>query len=103
MTIPAAREPGPLVTLVRSRTVANVDSIVIWSAGRDSCCDLQVCVVEGVHDVPGDRYWSAVSTARLLPKCDALVRGVGRCRRGVGQGRTRVGGVAAGSRRRVRG
>ena len=27
MASPAAREPGPLVTLVRSRTVANVDSI----------------------------------------------------------------------------
>jgi hypothetical protein len=28
---PAAREPGPLVTLVRSRTVEKVDSIVISS------------------------------------------------------------------------
>jgi hypothetical protein len=28
---PAAREPGPLVTFVRSRTVENVDSIVICS------------------------------------------------------------------------
>jgi hypothetical protein len=27
MAIQAAREPSPLVTLVRSRTVANVDSI----------------------------------------------------------------------------
>ena len=27
MAIPAARDPGPLVTLVRNRTVANVDSI----------------------------------------------------------------------------
>jgi hypothetical protein len=36
MAIPAAREPGPLVTLVRNRTVAKVDSIVIWSAGLDS-------------------------------------------------------------------
>jgi hypothetical protein len=27
MEIPADREPGPLVTLVRNRTVANVDSI----------------------------------------------------------------------------
>ena len=31
MAIPAARDPGPLVTLVRSRTVAKVDSMVIWS------------------------------------------------------------------------
>jgi hypothetical protein len=27
MAIPAARDPGPLVTLARSRTVANADSI----------------------------------------------------------------------------
>jgi hypothetical protein len=27
MAIPAARDPGPLVTLVRNRTVAKVDSI----------------------------------------------------------------------------
>ena len=31
MARPAAREPGPLVILVRCRTVANVDSIVISS------------------------------------------------------------------------
>ena len=31
MAIPAAREPGPLVILLRFRTVAKVDSIVIWS------------------------------------------------------------------------
>jgi hypothetical protein len=31
MASPAAREPWPLVTLVRCRTVAKVDSIVIWS------------------------------------------------------------------------
>jgi hypothetical protein len=34
MASPAAREPGPLVTFVRWRTVANVDSIVIWSLLR---------------------------------------------------------------------
>src|SRR6478752_4500087 len=31
---PAAREPRPLVTLLRCRTVAKVDSIVIWSWSR---------------------------------------------------------------------
>src|SRR6476469_7588975 len=31
---PAAREPGPLVTLLRCLTVAKVDSIVIWSWSR---------------------------------------------------------------------
>src|SRR5271156_3225098 len=98
MAIPAAGDPGPLVTLVRNRTVANVDSIVIWSAARDSVCDLHVCVLEGVYDAPGDGYRSPVSTARSLPNCDASVRGAGRCRRAVGRGRTRVGGVAAGSR-----
>ncbi len=76
---------------------------VIWSTVCDSCCDLQVCVVEGVHDAAGDRYRLAVSMARSLPNRDASVHGVFRCRRGVGQGRTRVGGVATGSHRRVRG
>jgi hypothetical protein len=27
MAIPAVREPGPLVTLIRDRTVAKIDSI----------------------------------------------------------------------------
>jgi hypothetical protein len=34
---------------------------------RISAVTLQVCVVEGVHDAPGDRYRLAVSTARSLP------------------------------------
>jgi hypothetical protein len=47
---PAAREPGPLVTLVRCRTVAKVDSIVIWSpkGGRDR--DLGCFVEDSVLD-----------------------------------------------------
>lgn len=44
--IPAPRDPGPLVTLVRNRTVANVESMVFWNAVCDSCGELQVCVVE---------------------------------------------------------
>ena len=34
---PAAREPGPLVTLVRCRTVANVDSIGLVVHRRTRC------------------------------------------------------------------
>ena len=77
--------------------------IVIWRPRPDGCCELQFCVVEGVHHAAGDRCRLAVSTARSLPKCDVLVRGGGRCRRGVGQGRMRAGGVTARSLRRVRG
>ena len=47
---PAAREPGPLVTLVRSLTVAKVDSIVILSFPGDHCSDLGVRVEDGVAD-----------------------------------------------------
>ena len=50
MAIPAAREPGPLVILLRCRTVAKVDSIVIWSSATKSGCDLLGCVLEGVLD-----------------------------------------------------
>src|SRR6476469_10585144 len=48
---PAAREPGPLVTLLRCRTVANVDSIVILSRAPRRTADLGICVGDGVHDV----------------------------------------------------
>ena len=48
---PAAREPGPLVTLVRCLTVAKVDSIVIWSWVVGRVCDLGFCVGDGVLDV----------------------------------------------------
>jgi len=50
MASPAAREPGPLVTLVRCRTVAKVDSIVILSFGVGQGCDLRRPVVDGVSD-----------------------------------------------------
>jgi hypothetical protein len=49
MAIPAAREPGPLVTVVRNRPVANVDSIVILSSLAENRCDLGVCFVEDVY------------------------------------------------------
>ena len=49
MAIPAAREPGPLVILLRFRTVAKVDSIVILSSMAEDRCDLRVCFVEDVY------------------------------------------------------
>src|SRR3954466_10420770 len=53
---PAARDPGPRVTFVRCRTVANVDSIVILSLQDDQAFELLLCVVNAVagvavHDV----------------------------------------------------
>ena len=69
---PAAREPGPLVTRCRSRTVAKVDSIVIWSALIENGFDLAVCVLDGVVDTRGIRRRMSVSTARSLPNCDVL-------------------------------
>jgi len=50
MAIPAAREHGPLVILLRFRTVAKVDSIVISSCLAENRCDLRVCFVEDVYD-----------------------------------------------------
>ena len=94
------------MTRCRSRTVAKVDSIVIWSALIENGFDLAVCVLDGVVDTGGIRRRMSVSTARSLPNCDVLPVGrrveVARCR-GVRRRRRRVGGAAAGSRRRVRG
>jgi hypothetical protein len=52
MVNPAAREPGPLVTLVRSRTVAKVDSMGLvvlrlsqCSAGEVVECQQRLAVV----------------------------------------------------------
>ena len=47
---PAAREPGPLVTLVLWRTVAKVDSQVIWSPEVRRVRDLGCCVEDSVLD-----------------------------------------------------
>jgi hypothetical protein len=47
---PAAFEPGPLVTLVRCRTVAKVDSIVILSFSFDHGCELGCRVGDSVLD-----------------------------------------------------
>jgi hypothetical protein len=47
---PAVLEPGPLVTLVRWRTVANVDSIVILSFCVSRGYDLRRPVVDSVSD-----------------------------------------------------
>ena len=59
MAIPAARDPGPLVTLVRNRTVANVDNYRVRRAqmhpvlGRVAV-ELQEHI--GVVDDLGDRF-----------------------------------------------
>jgi hypothetical protein len=50
MASPAAREPGPLVILVRCLTVANVDSIVILSLRVSQGRDLRRPVVDSVAD-----------------------------------------------------
>ncbi len=50
MASPAAREPGPLVTLVRCLTVAKVDSIVILSLRVSQGRDLRRPVVDSVAD-----------------------------------------------------
>ncbi len=50
MASPAAREPGPLVILVRCLTVANVDSIVILSFHVSQGRDLRRPVVDSVAD-----------------------------------------------------
>jgi len=46
----AAFDPCPLVTFVRSLTVANVDSIVILSFHVSQGCDLRRPVVDSVAD-----------------------------------------------------
>jgi len=46
----AALDPWPLVTFVRSLTVANVDSIVIFSSRVSQGCDLRRPVVDSVAD-----------------------------------------------------
>ena len=57
MAIPAAREPGPLVILLRFRTVAKVDSIVILSRSSIHLPELGFRVVDGVVDVLADGRW----------------------------------------------
>ena len=66
---PVAREPGPLVTLVRCRTVAKVDSIVIWSRSR--------AVLDVVDEhcrsliLPGGRGYLPSSSTRCPGRFDA--------------------------------
>jgi len=54
---PAALEPGPLVTLVRCRALARVDSIVILIYSSDHGPDLDGRVVDNV----GDAAWRGFS------------------------------------------
>src|SRR6476660_4729758 len=99
IAIPAARAPGPLVILLRLRTVAKVLSIVILSRWQICLSDLAIRVVDGVLDAPVGAADSWLSMVALLSDrdvfgvgCHVVVRGPGR-----------VGGVGAGSRRRVHG
>src|SRR5258705_11833556 len=94
MAIPAAREPGPLVTLVRKRTVAKVDSMVILSRSSIHLPELGFRVVDGVVDVLTDVVGGGFSSGRLLSDCDVLWVGC----LGAGRERGRVGGAAVGCR-----
>jgi len=51
---PARREPGPLVTLVRCRTVANVDSIGYVVRRWIQCSGGKVVERQQLFDVVGD-------------------------------------------------
>ena len=53
IAIPAAREPGPLVTRWRSRTVAKVDSIGLVVRRWIQCGSSNFSVVLGVHAAVG--------------------------------------------------
>jgi hypothetical protein len=82
MAMPAAFDPGPLVILLRFRTVAKVDSIVILSFGLGHGCDLRVCVEDGVADAAQRGVLRRFRRGGLLPKGDPRVRCgvfVGRC------------------------
>jgi hypothetical protein len=92
MAIPAAREPGPLVILLRLRTVAKVDSIVILGRSSVHLPELGFRVVDGVVDVLTGVVGVGFSRGRLLP--DRNVFGVG-CP-GAGRERGRVGGAYLG-------
>jgi hypothetical protein len=67
MAIPAARDPGPLVTLVRNRTVAKVDSIVIWSS-RMSVFDVRHGVAGSLVLLAGCGYLQPSSRQSLRRK-----------------------------------
>jgi hypothetical protein len=77
---PAALEPGPLVTLVLSLTVAKVDSVVISSFQVDHGCDLVGCVVDGVVDASAGRCGAGFSRGLIVieeRRAAAAWRGVG--------------------------
>jgi hypothetical protein len=70
----AVREPAPRVTLVRSRTVENVDSMVIWSPQAVQVCYPFTQQREGVtaSSAGADRYRRA-----RLSRCSELAEGFG--------------------------
>src|SRR5215471_15368119 len=104
---PAARLPGPLVTLVRSLTVAKVDSMVILSRKLRRGCDLGGCVEDGVVDASGRCCDPAVNAGRSLLKRDVRwsgslpSRGCGELWRAGRRALARAGGAAVGCPRRA--
>jgi len=63
------------VIFVRCRTVAKVDSIVIWSQQDDQACELLFCVMNGVGDVAVRTFGSAT---KLVGSACRVVVGGGR-------------------------
>src|SRR5262249_19021143 len=76
MARPAARDPWPLVTFVRSLTVAKVDSIVILSSRMDHGCGLGGCVVDGVAGASARRVRAGAQRGLMVieERRDAEVR-----------------------------
>jgi hypothetical protein len=77
MASPAAREPGPRVIFVRCRTVAKVDSIVIWSRLRSVLH--VVDEVFGSRVLPGGRGYLRPSITRIPWRFDACSAGGDAC------------------------
>lgn len=81
--MPAAREPGPLVTRCRSRTVANVDSMLILSRRRHRGRDLVFCVVDASVTGPVVSSWGGLwdLVVMRLPGVShpLIAEGLGKC------------------------
>src|ERR1035441_7581961 len=73
MASPAAREPGPLVTLLRCLTVAKVDSIVIWSP-RSGVWHVEHGGLRA-RDLPGGRGYLPLSITRIFRRNHACSAG----------------------------
>src|ERR1035437_6079709 len=73
MASAAALDPWPLVTLVRSLTVANVDSIVIWSP-RSGVWHVEHGGLRA-RDLPGGRGYLPLSSTRIFRRNHACSAG----------------------------